>query len=221
MTGGNALAWPPPRQPECGLCLIKALVDRGARQRLLKLGLGLASNWLRSCAGAITDQPQVCRRARLPAGVAHQLLNEALEGELLPLADRLPVGNGQHRRLGAGCAHVAAVVQGGLPHEQVQVGRVVDRIADRLPPTHREGGHSFRLAPAPPDRGCCRPAVAPGPVRHRDGHTRKVRLGRAVVWVLAEDAGQTRRADAWQGGTFLALQVVGGSGLSRLDLGAQ
>lgn len=56
------------------------------------------------------------------------MLDKPLEGELLPLADRLPVGNAQHGRLGANGADIAAVLDRRLLHEEVQVGGIVDRV---------------------------------------------------------------------------------------------
>jgi hypothetical protein len=52
------------------------------------------------------------------------LLDKPLEGEL-PLADRLPVGDGQHGRLGANGTDIAAVVNRHLLHEEVQIRGIV------------------------------------------------------------------------------------------------
>lgn len=49
------------------------------------------------------------------------MLDKSLESELLPLADRLPVGDGQHGRLGANGTDIAAVLDRHLLHEEVQV----------------------------------------------------------------------------------------------------
>ena len=60
------------------------------------------------------------------------------KARLLRLADRLPVGDGQHGRLGADGTDIAAVFDRHLMHEEVQVGGVVTAYPTDCPSTPRK-----------------------------------------------------------------------------------
>ena len=141
---------------------------------------------------ASSHQPKIGRCARLPSGVEHQLLDKTLEGrKLLPLADRLPVGDACMGGLRPTVRTLLLCSTAVCCMKRCKLAALLTAVPHGwAPSTPEKAGTVFRDLLFLQNGSGLSSSHWRDQLRDRDSHAGEAGLRRSVVGVLAEDACQ-------------------------------